>query len=142
MAPLLSIVKHACIDRPVAFLHWHSLISCPGRLSRQYRIMHAHASGLLVYYPPGLSLCICLCTECQDDCPSLTLPAYIGCQMYPAYIGRSFCQEFLKRNLVNLEYLILLLLIGGVKPPRILGGHSKKIEKSYKFSKKSETSSH
>ena len=29
-----------------------------------------------------------------------------------------------------------------MKPPRILGGHSKKIEKSYKFSQKSETSSH
>jgi hypothetical protein len=29
-----------------------------------------------------------------------------------------------------------------MKLPRILGGHSKKIEKSYKFSQKSETSSH
>ena len=43
---------------------------------------------------------------------------------------------------------ILLLLIGGcfwslqVKAPRILGGQSKKIEKFYKFSQKSETSGH
>ena len=50
---------------------------------------------------------------------------------------------------VKLSHLcILLLLIGGsfwslqVKPPRILGGQSKRIEKSYKFSQKSETFSH
>jgi hypothetical protein len=43
---------------------------------------------------------------------------------------------------------ILLLLIGAsfwslqVKPPRILGGKSKKIKKYYKFSQKSETFGH
>ena len=29
-----------------------------------------------------------------------------------------------------------------MKPPKILGGHSEKIEKFYKFSQKSETSNH
>ena len=59
-----------------------------------------------------------------------------------------------KNNLYSYHYsaqqciIILLLLIGGsfwrlqVKPPRTLGGQSKKIEKSYKFSQKSEISSH
>ena len=50
-------------------------------------------------------------------------------------------------NITNF-FISLKLLIGGsflslqVKPPKILGGQSKKIEKSYKFSQKIETSGH
>ena len=49
-------------------------------------------------------------------------------------------QEEEELNLTITNWRLLWSLY--MKPPRILGGHSKKIEKIYKFSQKSETSSH
>ena len=46
----------------------------------------------------------------------------------------------MKTNLTITNWRLLWSL--HMKPPRILGGHSEKIEKFYKFSQKSETSGH